>query len=554
MPMTTSSTASGSQRLSPWAPLRHRVFLALFVAQLASNIGTLMQNVGSAWLMGDLHASPALVALVQTATFLPVLIVGIPAGALADIMDRRRLLLGTQSWMMVCAGLLAVLTFAGQVDELSLLGLTFALGLGTAINSPAWQAIQPELVPRREFGQAVALGSLTYNVGRAVGPALGGLLVAAAGPGWVFAVNAASFVGTVMVLRSWRPAPAEARLPVESLSGATRGALRYGAHAPILRGVLARTGLFIFPAAAVQALLPIVVRGPLKLGSGGYGALLGCFGLGAVAAAIFRPRVEERLSPDQQVMAATFVLAATLLVEGSIRSPWPVAVALACGGGAWTTATIAANVAAQSALPSWVRARGMGLYMLVLAGGIALGSAFWGVLANWDLRGAFVVAAACLGASLLAGRRWRLAHTVGLDLTAVPGQDPVVTLMPRPTDGPVLVTLTYRVPDSEMTGFVATMVTVERHRRRTGAYQWGLFRDLAAPDRFVETFLVASWAEHLRQHQRHTANESHLTHVRTYMLPEMTAAHFISAYSTGALEPLEPHAEPIESLSDNDTI
>jgi MFS family permease len=550
--MTPAPPTSGdTARLSPWAPLRHRVFFALFVAQLASNIGTLMQNVGSAWLMGDLHASPAMVALIQTATFLPVLIVGIPAGALADIMDRRRLLMGTQSWMMLCAGLLAVLTFAGRVDQRSLLALTFALGLGTAVNSPAWQAIQPELVPKREFGQAIALGSLTYNVGRAVGPALGGLLVAAAGPGWVFAVNAASFVGTVVVLRLWRPAPVDNRLPVESLAGATRGALRYGAHAPILRGVLVRIGLFVFPAAAVQALLPIVVRGPLRLGSGGYGLLLGCFGLGAVGAAILRPRLEESLSLDQQVLLASAVLTATLMVEGFVRVPWLVGVALALGGSAWTTATIAANVAAQSALPSWVRARGMGLYMLVLAGGIAVGSAFWGLLANWELRTAHLVAAIFLAAGLLAGRRWQLARTVGLDLTAVPGQDPVVTLMPQPADGPVLVTLVYHVPDEDMSGFVAAMRLVERHRRRTGAYQWGLFRDLAAPDRFVEAFHVASWAEHLRQHQRHTANESHLTMVRSYLVPSV-ASHLLSAYSSGALEPLEPHLEPVEPQSDDE--
>jgi MFS family permease len=531
--------------------LRHRIFFALFVAQMASNVGTMMQNVGSAWLMGDLHASPVMVALVQTATFLPVLIVGIPAGALADIMDRRRLLLGTQSWMMLCAGLLAALTFAGWVSPGSLLALTFALGLGTAVNSPAWQAIQPELVPKREFGQAIALGSLTYNVGRAVGPALGGLLVAAAGPGWVFAVNAASFVGTVAVLRLWQPAAAENRLPVESLSGATRGALRYGAHAPILRGVLVRIGLFVFPAAAVQALLPIVVRGPLRLGSGGYGLLLGCFGLGAIAAAVARPRLEERLSPDQQVFLASAVLAGTLMVEGFVRTPWIVGVALAFGGGSWTTATIAANVAAQSALPSWVRARGMGLYMLVLAGGIAVGSAAWGLLANWELRTAHLIAAACLAASLLAGRRWQLARTVGLDLTAVPGQDPVVTLMPKPADGPVLVTLAYRVPGADMARFIASMRMAERHRRRTGAYQWGLFRDLGAPDRFVETFLVGSWVEHLRQHQRHTANDLHMAVVRSYLLPG-AASHLISAYSSGALEPLEPHTEPVELLSDDD--
>jgi hypothetical protein len=239
------------------------------------------------------------------------------------------------------------------------------------------------------------------------------------------------------------------------------------------------------------------------------------------------------------------------LVEGFVRTPWMVGVALAFGGGSWTTATIAANVAAQSALPSWVRARGMGLYMLVLAGGIAVGSAAWGLLANWELRTAHLVAAACLAASLLAGRRWQLARTVGLDLTAVPGQDPVVTLMPKPADGPVLVTLAYRVPGADMARFIASMRMAERHRRRTGAYQWGLFRDLGAPDRFVETFLVGSWVEHLRQHQRHTANDLHMAVVRSYLVPG-AASHLISAYSSGALEPLEPHTEAVELLSDDD--
>ncbi len=531
--MTEPRTASA------WSPLRHRVFLAIFIAQLASNLGTLMQSVGSSWLMGDLNATPVLVALVQTATFLPVLLVGIPAGALADIVDRRRLLIGTQLWMMASAGLLAVLSFGGHITKFSLLALTFSLGLGGAVNSPAWQAIQPELVPEEEFGQAIALGSLTYNVGRAVGPALGGLLVAAAGPGWVFTLNAVSFVGTVLVLWRWRPAKASQRLPEESLAGATRGAIRYGANAPILRSVLARVGVLIVPAAAVQALLPIVVRGPLGLGSDGYGILLGCFGVGAVMAALVRPRIVARLTPDQLVVASTVVLALTLVVQGTSRSAWLIGAAVAFGGVAWTSATITLNVAAISVLPSWVRARGMGLYMLVLAGGIAVGSALWGALANVNLRNAHLVAAVCLVASLPANRRWPLSKTIGIDVRSVERTDPMVVFTPQPSDGPVLVTVTYRVDESHGALFADAMRAVERHRRRTGAYQWGLFRDLGKPDEFLETFHVSSWVEHLRQHERGLSPA--MSEVARFRVSETPPTHHISAYSTGALGPLVPH-------------
>jgi MFS family permease len=534
--------------MSPWAPLRHKVFFAIFVAQLASNIGTLMQNVGSAWLMGDLHATPVLVALVQTATFLPVLLVGILAGALADIMDRRRLLLGTQTWMMVCAGLLAVLAFTGSVTRESLLALTFALGLGNALNAPAWQAIQPELVPQEEFGQAVALSSLTYNVGRSIGPALGGLLVAAAGPGWVFAINAVSFIGTVGVLWAWRPDRVESQLPVESLAGATKAALRYGAHAPILRGVLVRVALLAFPAFAVQALLPVVVRSRLHEGSTGYGVLLACFGVGAIVAAIARPRVVQHLSPDRLMLAAGVIVTANLAIDGLVRQPWVIGAGLFFGGGAWSSATITTNIAAVSVLPAWVRARGLGWYALVINGALAVGAATWGAVANGGIVTAHLVAAGVMLTGAVAGTHWPLARTVGLDLRPDPRADPDIALTPLPTDGPVLVTVTYRVTSTEMAEFAELMRDVEQHRRRTGAYQWGLFRDLAEPDRFVETFHVGSWAEHLRQHQRHTTG-SVVSRVRVFTDRDTGAAHLVSAYSPGALEPFEhTFSEPVEEL------
>jgi predicted MFS family arabinose efflux permease len=532
---------------SAWAPLRHRVFLALFIAQMASNVGTLMQNVGSAWLMGDLHASTALVALVQTATFLPVLLVGIPAGALADIVDRRRLILTTQAWMMVFAFALAALTFADKVTPGLLLALTFALGVGTALNGPAWMAIQQDLVPKEDVPQAIALGALTYNFGRAVGPALGGLVIAVAGPPWVFMLNALSFIGVVLVVAAWRSPRRVDHVPLESLAGATRAALRYGANAPMLRGILARTVAFIFPAAALQALLPTVVREELGLGSGGYGVLLACFGAGAASGAIVRPRVAAVMSPDAMMVLASFVAAGALLVTGLVHIAWLVALTLAVAGVAWVLATITTNVAAQIALPWWVRARGLGLFLLSITGGIAIGSALWGWVAEWSLSGAYVVAAIALLVGSASTRRWKLGTADGLDLTPVPGADPVVTLMPHATDGPVIVTVAYNVPDADMVSFTEAMQVIEAHRRRTGAYQWGLFRDLGEPNRFVEIFHVESWAAHLRQHQRVTAHFDHQWEtVRRYLHSIEAPAHLLSAYSHGALDPLVAHTEPDE--------
>ncbi len=532
-----SEAAPSGGRLSPWAPLRHPVFRALFTAQLVSNIGTLMQSVGSAWVMGDLGASPTLVAAVQTASFLPLFLLGIPSGALADIVDRRRLLMVTQVAMILAAGTLAGLAFADALTPTNLLALTFALGVGAALGMPAWQAIQPDLVPRHEFGQAVALGSLAFNMGRAIGPALGGLVLAAAGAQWVFAINAISFLGTLVALLWWRQVRHETRLPAETLAGATRAALRYGMHAPVLRTVLLRLALLLLPAAAIQALLPIVVRGPLDLGSGAYGALLACLGIGAAIGAVARPRVEERLSNDAMVAWSSVALAAALVVQGYVAMPVVVGIALFVAGFAWTTAMTTLNVAAQATLAPWVRARGMGLYMLVLTGSIAVGSILWGALADWSVAGACAAAAAALLIATVVARGWPLHVTAGIDVTPVPGIEPMVTLMPGPDDGPVLVTIAYRVRPQEMAEFVEVMRATERHRRRTGAYRWGLFRDLADPERFLETFVTDSWAEHVRQHHRSTASmDAQLQAVYAYLDGSVAVSHYLSAYSASALE------------------
>ncbi|HWC66733.1 MAG TPA: MFS transporter [Acidimicrobiales bacterium] len=541
-PTVVGPAPSAAVRPSPWSPLRHRVFLALWSAQIASNIGSFMQNVGAAWVMGDLRSDPVFVALVQTAVTLPVFLLGLPAGALADIVDRRRLLISTQTAMLLAAASLAILQFLGATTPLSLLGLTFLLGCGGALNLPAYQAIQPELVPRQEFSQAVALGSVTFNLGRAVGPALGGLVIATAGAEWVFAVNALSFLAVIGVLLWWKRPAAPSGLPSESLAGAMRAGLRYSGNSMAMRAVLVRAALFAFPASAILALLPVVSRGPLGLGSGGYGLLLGCFGLGAAAIVAARPWLESKYSPDRLLGGCSLVLAVTLVVAGYVDGPLAVGVALLFGGAAWTTAMTTANISAQAALPAWVRARGMGLYMLVVSGSLAVGSLIWGAIAGWRVSGAHAVATAVLLGGLTTLRRWRVGTAMTLDLTVVPAADPQVAYQPEPTAGPVLVTIQYHVPAAEVASFTDDMRRVERWRRRTGAYRWGIFRDLADPERFLETFVVESWAEHLRQHQRKTAADQQV-HELVARYVTGPAEHLISPYGSNSVDALPRPAD-----------
>lgn len=552
--MTTAAAArpgSAATRVSPWTPLRHRVFRALFAAQLASNIGSFFQAVAAAWLMGDLSTSPTLVALIPTATMLPVLILGLPAGALADIIDRRTLLMATQLWMLTAAGALAALTLLDLVTPTVLLGVTFAMGVGGALMGPAWQAIQPDLVPPTEFPQAVALSSLTFNAGRAIGPALGGALVAAAGPGWAFVVNAASFLGTATVLWRWRPTRSTVRLPAETLSGALRAGWRYGANAPLFRSVLVRTAAFAIPAAAIQALLPAVVRERLAMGSGGFGLMLGCFGIGAVGAAVVRPRIDAALPADRLLLVSSAIVTVCLVLVGTGEHAWQVGPALFVAGAAWTTATVTTNVSAQRALPWWVRARGLGMYMVVLAGGIALGSAVWGAIAGWSIPAAHIAAAVTLVLGTTTMLRWRIGTVQELDLRPAEPTSPMVNLEPRPADGPVLVTVAYRVPESGHAEFATMMRRVERDRRRSGAEQWGLFRDLADTDLFLETFVVATWAEHLRQHQRRTVNaDVMLQRAKEFVVDDVKVAHLVSAYSESGLEPVVVPADDAGSEPD----
>jgi MFS family permease len=544
-----SDAGSSEPGVSPWSPLRHAVFRLIWTAWVISNIGIWMQSVGAAWLMTALTPSPLLVALMQTATSLPIFLVGLPAGALADIVDRRKLLLITVAWTCLVALALGVLALAGLMSAWTLLALTFLLGLGGALNAPAWLATVPELVEKEELPAAVALHSAGFNVARAVGPALGGFVIAAAGPAAVFLLNAAFFLGVVVVLSRWRPAHVPHDAPPEDMLGATAAGLRYVRHAPALRTVLVRTGVFTLGASALWALLPVVVRNELGLDATGYGIILGSLGAGAVGSTLFLPRLQRSLSVDTLTTAATLVFAATTLALASLRVVPLLVASMLVGGMAWLAILSSLTVAAQTTAPAWVRARAVGSYLLVFQGVMAVGSVGWGALAEqWGTGTALSVAAVILVGGLAATWRWPLHVVQGLDLTpSHHWPDPTLVLTPDPEDGPVLITVEYRVPTDRARDFVEAMEAMRSFRRREGAVRWDLFRDVADPDRYLETFVVVSWAEHLRQHARVTVEDQAIEARAFAYLQEgvaPVAAHLIAVRADAdRLPAAPPHAE-----------
>jgi MFS family permease len=511
-PAREEPLSRGTPVESAWSPLAESVFRALWVAALVSNVGTWMQNVAGAWLMTSLTTSPLPVALMQSAVSLPVFLLGLPAGALADLVDRRKLLLAAQAWMLVAATLLGVLTLAELTTPVVLLALTFALGLGGAINGPAWQATTPEIVSRPRLHAAITLNGAGFNLARAIGPALGGLVVAAIGPGFAFLLNALSFLATIVALYSWRRTRTASTAPPEDLLGAMRAGLRYTRFSPALTAVLVRVTVFAVFASALWALLPLVARYELQAGSGGYGLLLAGLGIGAVVGAFALPRLRARFSADQLIAAGTVLFAAMTAVLGFVPDLWVAVAAMFLAGLAWMAIMSSFNVAAQTFVPRWVQARAVGTYLLVFMGAMAVGSAVWGAVAE-RLGDPTALGIAALGLLLTlgAGLRWQLRAGEGLDLQPAGTPMPQFDREPDPEEGPVLVSVEYRVDPSREEEFARVMQDVGRLRRRDGALRWRLYRDPAVPDRYVETFLVGSWAEHQRQHERSTMTDRALT-------------------------------------------
>jgi MFS family permease len=473
-------------------------------AQFVSNIGGWMQTVGAQWLMLSLTASAIPVALIQTASSLPVLLFAVAAGAVGDLVDRRRFLLVAQSFMLVAACALGALAVAGLVTPLVLLALIFALGAGQAWTSPTWQTLQPELVPASERPQAIALGSVNVNLARAVGPAIGGALVAAVGTGSVFFINAATFLAVIAVIFRWHGAkrPSGAVAP-EHVREAIRAGGRYVAASPALRVLLTRAALFVFFASAIWALLPLTASSHLHLGSAGYGALLGCVGLGAVVGAALLPRLRSRLSPGALVTIGSVTVGALALVLAYVRITALVGVGLAIGGVAWILVLSTLNAVYQSSLPGWVKARGMGFYLVVFQGGTAIGSAAMGISAqHFGLSPTLLVAAIGLLLGPLVGLRLPFQAISPEEL--VPADEwptPALSQDDGPP-GPVMVTVEYHPLAGLEDSFLSALRDTRFSRRRTGAISWAVWRDSAEPGRFVEQFVVASWRDHLRQHER----------------------------------------------------
>lgn len=460
-----------------------------------------MQLVGAQWLMGTLGGSVAEVAFVQTAVTLPMVFLALPGGAIGDVFDRRRLLLLAQSFMLACAAGLAILTVTDTITPALLLGLMFALGIGTALTLPSWQAVQPELVSREEIPSASALAGISMNLARAVGPAGGGAIVALSGPGAVFMLNALSFAAVVIALGRWRREPNRRRLAAEHLAGAIRTGARYVRSSPRLRAVLVRGSLFMLLGSAVWALLPIVARDRLELGAGGYGVLLGLVGVGAVLGGLALGRARARFSTNAIVASCSLSYAVTTVAVALTDQAWIVGAAMLVGGVCWIGVLASLNATAQMVLPSWVRARGMAIYLTVFFAGQAGGGLIWGLVAQ--ARGtevALLVVAVGLVLGVLVGTRFPLASTKGLDMSAAAEMPTLEHALDRDDEhGPVLVTVEYRVPPENHGPFREVLSKRGRARRRSGASGWGLYQDGHDPNRFLETFTVATWQEFLRQ-------------------------------------------------------
>ena len=492
--------------ISPWSPLRHRIFRTLWIASVVSNIGTWMHEVGAGWLMTSLSPTPLMVALVQAATSAPVFLLALPAGALADIVDRRRYLIASQIWMLFAAGTLGVLTLAGITTAPILLAFTFALGIGTAMMMPAWGAITPELVQRPELPAAIGLNTIGMNVSRSVGPALAGLIVAAAGSGVVFILNALSFLAVIAALLKWQRTPKQSELPAERVIGAIRAGLRYARHSPELRAVLTRGAAFFVFASASWALLPLIVRQELKRGPSTFGLFLACLGIGAIGGALLLPRLHARLSRDRIVAGATGLYVAAMLSLAHSGNVFAAGTAMLLTGVAWICVVSSLMTAAQTALPGWVRARGLALFWVVFMGGMAAGSAIWGQVASW-IGIPYALTASAAGALLGVAATWRYRigrHDADDRSPSVHWPTPMPAEEVESDSGPVMVTVEYRIDLSRTREFQIVMQEMRRIRRRDGAFMWELFSDTEQPDRMVECFMVESWLEHLRQHERTT--------------------------------------------------
>ena len=498
------------------APLKAPVFRGLWLAWLAANLTMWMNDVAAAWLMTTLTTSPVMVALVQTASTLPVFLLGLPSGALADILDRRRYFAATQLWVSVNALVLAALSLAGLLTAPLLLLLTFSNGIGLALRWPVFAAIVPQIVSRAELPAALALNGIGMNLSRVVGPVLAGALLAAFSPAAVFVLNTLLAAAAFVLVLRWKNAPRVSALPGERFVGAMRVGLNYAMQSPRLKVILLRIFLFFLQSAALVALLPLVARGLHGGGAGTFTVMLSCLGGGAVVAALFFPRWRARYGWDQFLLIGTLVHAALSSLIVLVPEIWVALPAMVVLGMAWISVANTLTVSAQVAMPDWVRARGMSIYQMALMGGAAAGSLVWGQVAEWASVRTAVLAAAGFGVLVvLMTRRLSVQGDAELDFSPAPvGSVAEPAVQPGPDEGPVMVTLQYQIDPARVQAFTEVMQRTRRARLRQGALSWGLFRDVSVPGRYVEYFVDENWLEHQRRLERFTAFDAGLREER----------------------------------------
>ncbi|MDD3847017.1 MAG: MFS transporter [Syntrophorhabdaceae bacterium] len=497
------------QQKSIWGALREPMFRVLWLANIASLVGSWMHETGTAWLMTSMTLSPFMVAMLQTSMTLPFFIMALPAGALADILDRRKLLIGAQLVMLLSALFLGIVTLAGIVTPVTILFLTFILGTAASVNAPTWQSIIPELVSRDRLQSAVTLGSVAFNIARVAGPVFGGLLLALAGPASVFFVNALSFTGVIFAVLHLRFAKREQTLPAERFVGAIRTGVRYVRNVPQVKTVLIRMGIFSFFGSSLWTFLPIIARVRLNLDPSGFGLLLCFFGIGGLLGAILLPHAGQLLRFKPLSSLATLLFAASIGVLSFSGTFFLTAPALLAGGMAWLTLISTYNTAILSIVPSWVRGRVMSVFMLAFFGPFATGSALWGFMASFfGITRTLIFTSLCAALGLLITSHRRLTEPHGVDLT--PSEHwPHFSGEAEPDihEGPILVVAEYSIDPNHLDAFVAAMGSLKTIRMRDGAFRWNLFREAGNDLRFIESFIVQSWAEYLRQRERFTASD-----------------------------------------------
>ena len=495
-----------------FAPFRTVVFRNLWLATFAANISMWMNDVTAAWVMTSLTTSPVMVAMVQTASTLPVFLLGLPSGALADIIDRRRYFAATQLWVALTALLLATLALTNSLTAPLLLALTFANGIGLAMRWPVFSAIVPEVVPREHLGAAMALNGISMNLSRVVGPVIAGAILASVGSGAVFVLNTLLAAMAFVTILRWRSEPRTSALPGERFVGAMRVGWQHVRQSPRMKAVLARIFMFFLQASALLALLPLVARDVHGAGPATYTLMLACIGGGAVVAALYFPRWRQRFDRDQFVVFGTLTHAAMSVVVVYAPNIWVALPAIVVLGMAWISTANSLTLAAQVALPNWVRARGMAIYQMALMGGAAAGSLLWGQVASLASVRIAVLAAGVLGPLLwLATRRLSVEGGADPDFSpAQPGNVPHMAIEVGADDGPVMVTVEYQIDLADARAFAEVMQKTRRARLRQGALSWGLFRDTSAPGRYIEYFVDESWVEHLRRLERFTAADAGL--------------------------------------------